>query len=318
MKLTSGMLRALCSTAAAAVLACGNAPEAVDESEDELIYGTDDRLQYGQVLGTPYQLWADSTAALINKAKVSCSGGNCALTTTPWTMANGNRLCQNVRYRGEPNPGDCTGFLVGPKLLATAGHCPVLGPPCADTKIVFGFTADASGGSVPTSVPERNVYQCISNTSKYSTTTEDWSLLELDRVVEGRAPLYVRHDGTPAGGLGLAIIGYPMGIPLKVSPTGEVKSTTTGVFYHNVESFGGNSGSPVFDRLTGLIEGIHVTPPTSHWTASTDAMGSCVKETVCPTTGCPGVSPAFSGATRINLMSDKIPLTPALIDVVTG
>lgn len=309
-----GIGRALLVASAGSLLACGGA-EDLNESVDELVYGTDDRLQYGQVLNTSYQHWADSTAMLVNTTRVSCSSGNCALTTSPWThLPTGERLCQGVRYRAEPRTGDCTGFLVGPKLVATAGHCPVLGPPCASTKIVFGFTANASGGGVPSSVPQKNVYSCVSNTTGWP--ANDWSLFELDREVEGRSPLYVRHDSAPAVGLGLAIIGHPMGIPVKISPTGEVKSLLTTTFKHNVESFGGNSGSPVFDRLTGMIEGIHVTPPMAHWVSSSDALGSCMTETVCATTGC--VGSGFSGATRITLLADKIPLTPALIKLVTG
>jgi hypothetical protein len=43
-----------------------------------------------------------------------------------------------------------------------------------------------------------------------------------------------------------------------------------------------------------------------------------VTERVCPVTGCAGFTPAYSGATRITLLSDQIPLTPALTMVVSG
>jgi V8-like Glu-specific endopeptidase len=300
------------------LLGCGSTTDPgdlVNESDQELIYGTDDRLEYGQVVGTNFQYWANSTAALVESAVVSCAGATCALATAPWTheFSTGIRLCNDVHYRGQPSLAYCSGFVVAPNQIVTAGHC-LDAVACADTSFVFGFAADATGSNAPTSVPQENVYRCVSATNFFP--GEDWAIAILDRPIAGaRPPVNVRYTGQVAINDALAILGHPLGIPLKISPTGNVTETSATItFSHNVESFGGNSGSPVFDRITGVVQGIHVTPPASHFVSSSDAGGPCMAERVCPTTGCPG----FSGATRITRLSNRIPLTPVLTIVATG
>lgn len=318
--------------AGVALLAAGcGGGEAVHEEAGEvnssLIFGTDDRLEHGQVVGTVYEYLARSTAAQVDEANVSCANGTCALTTAPWTTAPGafgsSRLCNDVRFRGQPSLANCTVFLVAPDLVATAGHCTSGDVPCSESAIVFDFNADSTGNNAPTSVPAANVYSCVSET-KVHQNGDDWALLRLDRAVP-RPVLNVLY-GTPVSlNLGLAVIGYPMGVPLKVSPTGEVTVTNANTpqwFSHNIDSFSANSGSPVFDRLTGVVVGIHVRPPqyqfpeVPHWVSGTDANGSCLRERVCPTSGCPTFG--YSEASRITRAAPQIPLSAALVGTVTG
>jgi V8-like Glu-specific endopeptidase len=278
--------------------------------EEKLIYGPDDRLEYGQVIGTEFQRLANSTATLVGAADVTCAGANCSLTTVPWTVdpksPGTNRLCNGVRFRGQPSLGYCTGVLVGPKLIATAGHCTTANT-CANTKYVFDFNADASGANAPTSIPTSSVYTCTSISTIYP--SEDWALVTLDRPVP-RPIMNVRYNGGPAVNTPISMLGYPYGIPNKISPTGAATNVTGSIsILHNIDSFAGNSGSPVFNAETSVIEGLHVTPPASHFVLSSDASGACVTERTCPTTGCPG----FSGATRVTRFSASVPLAPVLI-----
>jgi hypothetical protein len=58
-----------------------------------------------------------------------------------------------------------------------------------------------------------------------------------------------------------------------------------------------------------MVEGIHVNPPVGgHFITSSDATGACLLERTCGMQGCP----EFSAATRITLLSNRIPLIPAL------
>jgi hypothetical protein len=293
-----------------------------------LVYGSDDRQEYGQANST-FQQWADSVAQLVHKDQVSCASGTCTLTRQKWTkdFVTNKRLCSGVRYRAQltlafggvpPVGGFCTGFLVAPDLIVSAAHCLHMALDCPFTKFVFGYTANSSGGGIPASVPQDNVYQCVEQTNLYLFTDEDWIVYRLDRPVSDRFPLPIRHSGEIAGNAPLAIIGHPNGLPLKVSPVGTVTATSDPLlFAHNVESFKGNSGSPVFDRDSGIVEGIEVlgAPNIPQFVDGTDAQGPCVKEKVCSmTTGCPG----FSRSTRIALISDLVPLTPAQIMTVLG
>lgn len=295
-----------------------------------LVFGADDRIENGAATGA-IKTWADSVAILVSDDKLSCSNGTCPLQRQAWTIdfQTGSRLCSNVRFRGQSTltfgpplqGGFCTGFLVGPDLIASAAHCPVFGRSCEATKFVFGWTAAANGGSVPTSVPASNVYSCIDvwNGNYFANNDDDWVVYKLDRPVSGaRAPFQVRHAGTVAANVQVGLIGHPLGVPQKISPVGNTTSTGNSFWFgNNLDMFEVNSGSPVFDRATGVVEGIQIRGAgVPHFVAGTDASGACVRENVCSTTaGCTGGD--FGKAFRIARASDFIPLTPAQISVVT-
>jgi hypothetical protein len=76
--------------------------ERIVGQDQELIYGTDDRTEYGAASNS-YRRWADSTAQAVTTNMVNCANGTCTLTSQPWTidMESSTRLCSTVRYRGQ-------------------------------------------------------------------------------------------------------------------------------------------------------------------------------------------------------------------------
>ncbi|OQB98875.1 MAG: hypothetical protein BWX80_03903 [Candidatus Hydrogenedentes bacterium ADurb.Bin101] len=59
----------------------------------------------------------------------------------------------------------------------------------------------------------------------------------------------------------MGVIGHPSGLPKKIafgSETRVRKNDAQGFFYANLDSYGGNSGSPVFNAEDGFVEGILV------------------------------------------------------------
>lgn len=308
----------------------------VAAAEQALIFAGDQRQEYGQA-SSQHQFWSRSVAQLVVNTEVSCTGTSCALTPQPWTteIANGGRLCSNVRYRGQPTlsypaprgGGFCTGFLVAPDLIVSAAHCMYFtGFDCPKTRFVFGYQADASGGNVPTSVPQEDVYSCTQSTDVFLPDfAEDWVLYKLDRPVAKRVPLVVRYTSGPAVNTPLLTIGHPNGLPLKFSPSGTVTSTTATLeFEHNLDVFSGNSGGPVFDRDSGVVQGIHrglQNATYNHFFDSSDAAGACRAERNCLASGCTPPSPpspAVASATRITRLAHLIPLVPALAVVAIG
>jgi hypothetical protein len=79
--------------------------------------------------------------------------------------------------------------------------------------------------------------------------------VELDREVLHREPVEL-GGGAPQAGTSLVIMGYPLGLPLKVANRAEVLAVEENYFIANLDSFQGNSGSPVFNQETGEVEGI--------------------------------------------------------------
>ena len=70
-----------------------------------------------------------------------------------------NRLCPTEKFIDQQTPADCTGFLVAPSIIATAGHCVEEFSFCKDWKIVFGFMID-SKTRIPTVLKKSDVYSC--------------------------------------------------------------------------------------------------------------------------------------------------------------
>ena len=143
---------------------------------------------------------------------------------------------------------------------------------------MFGFNSQNNG-----IIQKSSVYSCASivKTSEISTSRkfEDYAIIKLDRPVTGVKPLRFRKKGKVRSGAKLYVIGHPDGIPMKVTDGAKVRSfiklnlsmpedfffekhdfydNRSDVFVANLDMFAGNSGSPVFNARTGLVEGILV------------------------------------------------------------
>ncbi|MDD5627517.1 MAG: serine protease, partial [Elusimicrobia bacterium] len=112
----------------------------------------------------------------------------------------------------------------------------------------------------------------------------DWALVKLDRPAAGHKPLALNKAGTPANKTPLFVIGHPAGLPTKVAGGATVRDASPeGYFVANLDTYGGNSGSAVFNAYTGLVEGILVRGENDYvW------KGDCMVSNKCPEDGCRG------------------------------
>lgn len=236
------------------------------EGEGKSIYGTDDRLEYHEV-STGTQRLADSVVSLWAAASVVKDAAAKTYKLTTSTFATAYNLCPGERFREQPVGAFCSGSLVGEDLIMTAGHClkdaainPGLGEYCGDMKIVFGFAIKNSTGSAPAAVPAKEVYSCKKALlhAFAGGTGEDYALIRLDRKVRGHEPLGVRWAGVAPKDTKIFVIGHPVGLPLKVAGGATIRDTSpANYFVADLDTFGGNSGSPVFNS-SNTIEGILV------------------------------------------------------------
>ncbi len=274
--------------------------DGADSSAGPLVYGADDRLEYYQ-LSTPVSLaLADSTAGVLRSTAVTLrTDGNYQVNTSS-SFAGSYQLCTDEPFRSQPNPAFCTAFLVAPNLVATAGHCLRTTTDCSTTTFVFGFRME-SATTVRSVVPAADVYRCAAIVSRQETTTNDWGLIRLDRNVTGHTPLAIRRSGAIAGGTSVAVAGHPAGLPFKYAGGATVRATSASAYFEsNLDTYGGNSGSPVIDAATGTVEGVLVRGNTDF---VYDSARRCYVSNRCADTGCPG----WEDVTRTTQFASLVP-----------
>lgn len=223
-----------------------------------VIYGKDNRLDIYEVKSADWLKRASSTVALMSSTELTKSNSSYQIDTINYGSSQG--LCKNEPYYNQGVAGFCSGSLIGKDIILTAGHCVRSASSCKTTKFVFNFSVNKKG-AVPSVVSEDDVYSCkeLIHSELSGPNKSDYALVRLDRAVVGRDPLPIRQSGSIADSEGLTVIGHPTGLPTKVADGANVRTNSDIAFFvANLDTYGGNSGSAVFNSATGIIEGILV------------------------------------------------------------
>jgi hypothetical protein len=259
----------------------------------DVIYGDDDRLDLYQVKNARLKQLADSTVALFQASGVGADG---KLTTSHY--GEELSLCKEEPFYDQRTGAFCSGSLVAPDVIMTAGHCVRTESACKGTKFVFGFGVKQEG-VLPEQVNPSDVYSCAKILAREEIGTgQDYALVKLDRKVSGHKVLEINRTGTIENGTALFVIGHPAGLPTKVAGGAKVRDASpNGYFVANLDTYGGNSGSAVFNAKTGLVEGILVRGENDYvWKNGCQVSNKCASE------GCRG-----EDVTKISSLSSMIP-----------
>lgn len=197
----------------------------------------------------------------------------------------------SVRFKNQPAIGSCTGFLIAPDIMVTAGHC-VSSDQHEITngeivfhksyfnkygeftynkmKWVFDYTNDIKmvkqthekiGEYYVATIPTYKQYTVkkILKSVLDNKRQLDFAIIQLDRPTD-RDPFRFRTGAKIEKGDNLAMIGSPSGLPLKLSDGAKVTiNSASNWFGTNLDAFGGNSGGPVYNKAgLNMIEGILV------------------------------------------------------------
>ncbi|HTL12246.1 MAG TPA: trypsin-like peptidase domain-containing protein [Bdellovibrionota bacterium] len=223
----------------------------------DVIYGDDNRKDLSQVSDPFWLERADATVALIKADNITDMGGGRSHIDAS-SFADSNMLCSSEPFRDQAAAAFCSGFLVAPDTMITAGHCISDQGDCDATRLVFGFSL-RNPGAVATNVATSDIYSCASIVHSQSIGDgADFAVIKLTRAVTGHQPLTLRREGALAVGDGLTVIGHPAGLPTKIAGGANVRALMNGFVRANLDTYGGNSGSAVFNSQTGEVEGVLV------------------------------------------------------------
>ena len=185
-----------------------------------------------------------------------------------------NSLCDSEPFRCQPSVVErhgesyggygYSGYLLGRRHILTCWHG--WDYFSHDTQVaIFGHHARAACDN-PTTLPERCVYAVKPYPVAYAPATPeangvcpgDWVVLELQRPVDHLPDVARPTIGMARVGMAVYTLGYPCGLPLKLADGATVLSIGSGDFRADLDTFDGNSGSPVFDAQTHTLLGIIV------------------------------------------------------------
>lgn len=222
-----------------------------------IIYGEDNRIDVYASNDSALVELSKSTAAMIPSKNLKKNIFSGEYTIQGKTLKEDMGVCDSERFANQISAAYCSGFLVGDKYLVTAGHCIENKSDCRSNYWVFDFKME-NETTINLNPSQENVYKCKKIVSHALTNNNDYALLELDRPVVNRTPLKFRKSGTISVGEPLVVMGYPSGLPLKIADGANVRSLSKEYFSANLDTYGGNSGSAVFNLDTHEVEGILV------------------------------------------------------------
>ncbi len=227
------------------------------------VYGTDDRKDLYQISNSLHLTLAKSNAGMIHKGMFTKGASDSVFDLNPKylaTLEEAANLCTSEKFAKQMTAPRCSGFLIGPDTLITAGHCYASdGNPakdCNDYAWVFDYDLASASKNPTKNIPMTNIYLCKSISSVKLDNNYDFAIVKLDRKVVGRTPLKLRTTGKIDDKAKLIVIGHPNGLPTKIGSGTLTKNSDATRFSTNLDTFHGNSGSAVFDSSTGVVEGI--------------------------------------------------------------
>lgn len=284
------------------------------------VYGTDDRMEEYEVTDPNLRAAGSAVALLIRRADLIDLGDGTfqvAAQSFAWwyqrldPLGTGHALCPDEPFGDQPSVGTCAVFLVASDLVATAGHC-VACDRATDWVVLFDFVMEDARTAVARFHADQ-IYD-VAEVIGYHVGYPDWGLMRLDRNVVGRTPLPLRRAGQVADEQRLVVIGHPWGLPRKYDAGATVQQNTEPTFFQaNLDTYQGNSGSPVINLDSMQVEGI-VCRGMDDFVEDV-AMG-CDRSWVCPDSGCPsGDGAEWEDVTRATIFGMMVPVYDVYLGV---
>lgn len=198
---------------------------------------------------------SESVGMIIEKEKLTQVSKAIYNLDTCLTLGQTYNLCANEAFCNQPIVGSGTGFIFSEDTMLTASH--VIERPITDYIVLFGYRIIQSDGMVETYFDAENIYY----PKKIIHKSDELDVIEfqLDRKLN-RPVLEWEDSGLiPKEKSEIYMLGYPLGLPLKAALNASIENNSNPLYYYtSLDSFQGNSGSPVFNFYTNKVIGMLV------------------------------------------------------------
>ncbi|MCP4915030.1 MAG: trypsin-like serine protease [Oligoflexia bacterium] len=233
-------------------------------AKEKAIFGEDNVFDYFELSNPFYDNLSNMTVVLVDNNRLKNDGDAKRFVSTSGSLRSERNLCRDERFADQKQQGFCSGFFISDDLVVTAGHCIKDNDHCKNISFVQGYKTKAETQKPVTLFGSRQVYTCKRLLSRkftsFGSDYEDYAVVLVDRSAKDlklqHKPIVTDYTDYSKE---LTVIGHPLGIPQKIARNGFAEGKYNSyVMATDLDTFGGNSGSPVFDDKTGNLYGILV------------------------------------------------------------
>ena len=211
------------------------------------IYGDDNRRMMSEATKEE-QNWGKSVLAQVPTYKILRSDES-TITFNVETPQKALNLCAEEKFANETMLSSCSGFLVSPEILVTAWHCLKDKVDCKKNLWLLDYNESQSVFS------KKQIVYCKEIID--SKASADYALVRLSKPILDRKPLKLRRSGRINKEANLTVIGHPLGLPKIATDQAYLnRNVLNNTFTILSDTYSGNSGSPVIDTKTSLVEGM--------------------------------------------------------------